>query len=281
MTSVSEIRFTVRGLQLAAKRWHEGAPIKVLALHGWLDNAASFDAIAPYLTQCDIVALDLAGQGLSDFRSLDATYHLCDDLLDIIQVLRQLDWQHVNLLGHSRGAMLSTLLSASLPELVIKQVLVDGLLPIPAEPQKSPEQLTTFLQAFSEESRPNFHESEDKLIALRMKKSGMSLAATRLLASRAIHHDKLGYYWRVDQRLKFASAVKLSEVQIIAFVNALKCPTRLLLAKDGLGQLSLFTILAKRQPKIIDCQTLSGGHHMHMDEQVEGVTERCKAFFSS
>ncbi|MGH8027673.1 MAG: alpha/beta fold hydrolase, partial [Pseudoxanthomonas sp.] len=36
---------------------------KVLALHGWLDNAASFLPLAAYLPGVDLVMLDLPGHG--------------------------------------------------------------------------------------------------------------------------------------------------------------------------------------------------------------------------
>ena len=48
----------------------------ILALHGWLDNALSFASLAPLLTDYHMIALDLSGQGLSDHRSPDATYHI-------------------------------------------------------------------------------------------------------------------------------------------------------------------------------------------------------------
>ena len=41
-----------------------GAP-KVLALHGWLDNAASFVPLAAHLDDIELIALDLPGHGRS------------------------------------------------------------------------------------------------------------------------------------------------------------------------------------------------------------------------
>ena len=46
---------------------------KILLLHGWLDNAASFDALAPTLArdlQATVVGLDFHGHGKSEARPL-------------------------------------------------------------------------------------------------------------------------------------------------------------------------------------------------------------------
>ena len=40
----------------------------VLALHGWLDNAASFIPMAPYLAEHNLVAIDMLGHGGSTHR---------------------------------------------------------------------------------------------------------------------------------------------------------------------------------------------------------------------
>ena len=54
----TEGKFQAQGLQLAYKRWGEGNTHKVIALHGWLDNAASFDFLAPYLHDFDLVCIE-------------------------------------------------------------------------------------------------------------------------------------------------------------------------------------------------------------------------------
>ena len=59
-----------------------GAP-KVMCLHGWLDNAASFVPLAPYLKDFDLLAIDLAGHGLSSHRPENSRYYFTDYVFDL------------------------------------------------------------------------------------------------------------------------------------------------------------------------------------------------------
>jgi len=88
----------------------------VIALHGWLDNAASFSHLAPLLPGLRIVALDQAGHGHSSHRAPGSGYQLWDYALDVLLVADQLGWQKFALLGHSMGAIVSLLLAGAVPE---------------------------------------------------------------------------------------------------------------------------------------------------------------------
>jgi hypothetical protein len=63
--SGSERTLAVNGLRLACKFWGEPDALPTLALHGWLDNAASFDAIGQQLRsatwQADIKEIGASG----------------------------------------------------------------------------------------------------------------------------------------------------------------------------------------------------------------------------
>ena len=73
-----ELRFNVPSGVIAAKSWgcRHGAPILV-GLHGYLDNAASFDNLAPFLCSqgYSFVSLDLPGHGLSSHRLPSIQHH--------------------------------------------------------------------------------------------------------------------------------------------------------------------------------------------------------------
>ena len=66
---VEEIRLNLPHIELAAHLYGPEDGQRVIALHGWLDNANSFARLAPLLPGLRIVALDFAGHGLSAHRA--------------------------------------------------------------------------------------------------------------------------------------------------------------------------------------------------------------------
>ncbi len=59
VTPVENSTCAIWGNAIAYKTWHNNANERILALHGWLDNAGSFDLLAPLLETHQIVAPDL------------------------------------------------------------------------------------------------------------------------------------------------------------------------------------------------------------------------------
>ncbi len=101
----------------------------LLALHGWMDNAASFVPLASLLDQFYVVAVDLPGHGKSDFRPNGASYFHADYALDAAHIVAALKFDSFVLLGHSMGGGVATLLAAAIPKSVRHLILIDGLGP--------------------------------------------------------------------------------------------------------------------------------------------------------
>jgi hypothetical protein len=52
-----EIEIKTPFLRIAAKQWGPADGIPVLGLHGWLDNASTFDRIAPLLPRINLISM--------------------------------------------------------------------------------------------------------------------------------------------------------------------------------------------------------------------------------
>lgn len=278
---VRERQFDIDGLCIHAREWGEqGLP--VLALHGWLDNAASFDALAEQLTDYHLLAIDLPGHGLSDNKPAHATYHIWDDLLIILAVADAMAWDRFVLLGHSRGAIMSVLLTSGCPERISALVCLDGLVPGPVPIEETHLQLGKFLKDYRSlgERRTRVFQSLDDIVAARQRVMPMSEAAARKITERAARQSEQGYIWNSDPRLKAASAFKLSEAHLRVILSSLQVPLLLVLAEEGFAR---YSQLLELLPNIDGCtvERLPGSHHFHMEEAAGNIAALIRKFLSA
>jgi len=279
MPAPAALHWEVNGLCLAGLSWGDAGARPLLALHGWLDNAASFSLLAPLLPQHHVVAVDLSGHGRSAQRSPDATYQIWDDLPELLGVLDSLGWERFALMGHSRGAVIASLLASVIPERVERLVLLDGVVPRELGEDQFPHQLRKFLdQKHHWQQRSNrVYASIDAAAASRTGTSPPP-AAARLLVERNLRPCAGGYTWTTDLRLRGASAVKMSGGQIEAVLHALTMPTLLLLAEEGFGRERGILDQARRHITGLEAEVMAGGHHFHMEPGVVAVARRIGVF---
>ena len=262
--AVEQRVFKVNDLDIAAQQWGPIDGLPVMAIHGWLDNSASFSRLAPELDRCRMVALDLAGNGQSSFRSAQGSYNIWDDLLDILAIADQLGWRRFHLLGHSRGAIVGLLLSATMPERIERFIALDGLLP-GADDRASVPQLRQYLRDQRVDVAPQgrVYGTREQAIRKRCEKNGLERDDCFALAERGLEAVDAGFRWRYDPRVRGASAFKLSVEQSDGFLQALTVPTLLLLARRGFGGWSDGIERIKANDSI-QMQSFDGGHHLHM-----------------
>ena len=262
-------RFCLPHIELAACCYGPEEGIPMLALHGWLDNAASFARLAPLLPGLRIVALDFAGHGHSAHRAPGASYQLWDYALDALLVAEQLAWQRFAVLGHSMGAIVSVMLAAAMPERISRLALIDGLLPFTAEAEQAPAKLGEALRAqlaLAAKRKPVYADAQQAVRARMQGVGAVSREAASLLVERGLQAVPGGYTWRSDSRLTLPSPLRLSRAQALAFARAVQCPARLLLAEGGLLQAQP-DIAERLQGLPVEVQRLPGGHHLHLDDQ--------------
>lgn len=281
--SAFEREFDVRGCKMAARCWHDASLPPVLALHGWQDNAASFDRIAPLLPGFHIVALDFAGHGLSDWRPDGMRYHNLDYVDDVLRVIDQLGWSKFSLMGHSMGAGAGLLLAAAMPEMLDKLVLIDGLGPWASQADEAPGILRNALLEWRDYEPREERVFSDLDVAVAARRRGftpLSEEAARILCSRGLMPVDGGYTWSNDRRIRHHSSSRLTEDQVHALLREITMPVLLLRAESGFA--SALPIFEKRWQLIKNgtLRTVPGGHHFHLDESPELAAEEIRAFLS-
>ena len=272
---------TADGLTYAGIEWGEPDGYPILALHGWLDNALSFSVLAPFLSEYRLIALDLSGQGLSDHRSSDATYHIWDDVPQLLSVVTALGLDQLAVLGHSRGAAIAVLLATALEDRCARLVLLDGMLPRPTLEESAVEQ---FLQSQRDHRglsnhQPRTFEDIEGFVSARVR-LGFSESSARLLAPRALREVADGWALVHDPRLNHASAVKLSPGMCSAFYAAMTKPTLALVAEEGLrvkGGLRASLAAVSDMPNC-RVETVPGSHHSHMEDGAQHIAEQIAVF---
>jgi len=277
-----QVRIELPWGSLAALAHRVDGGQKVLCLHGWMDNAASF---LPLATQwCttdapDLVALDNAGHGQSDHRPLASRYYFADYLFDIDAALDALGWESCVIVGHSMGAALGAAMAAAAPERVEKLVMLDGLGLVTEAPGKAAERLRNAMRATrkNREHRRRFQHIEDAA-AIRQVNMPMSDGAAMQLADRALERTDNGWRWRTDPRAMWPSPMFMTEPQSDAILAAIECPVLAVYTPVMESWLGADRVAARMaQVRHLESRRLDGGHHVHMDDP-EPVTNAIRAF---
>lgn len=281
-TKPDEFTLDLGRIRLAARAHGPTDGTPVLALHGWLDNAASFDPLAPLLEGCRVVALDLPGHGHSEHRPPGCTYHFVDYVADVLAAADALDWQRFCLLGHSLGGAIAVLLAASNPERVQRLALIESLGPLTEEPGQLPQRLANSLVQNTRADRAvRYYASVDDAVATRREAGGLSDAAARHLVERGTVAESKGICWRYDRRLWRTNPYRFSEDQVHAFLKAVMAPTLVIAADDGYISPD-HPVIAHRLACLVDGQILHlpGNHHLHL-EDAESVAQRLGPFLTA
>ena len=276
-----ELSISTKNLKLAGLASGEKSKPPVIALHGWLDNAASFIPIAPYLNNIHLIALDFPGHGKSEHRSGTNAYDFIDYAADVILATEQLGLKKFDLLGHSLGAGIAALVAAVTPEKVIRLAMIEGLAPFTGKFENMTNQLRRHIDQTLKKPRPaRIYRSIDEAALARQEAGDLSFASARLIANRnLIPNGEGGLVWRTDRCLRRASPIYLAEEHVIHYLSKIECEA--LLIRSCKGIIMNWERLSGREQHISHLQIvdIEGGHHCHMDTP-EQVATHLISFFS-
>jgi pimeloyl-ACP methyl ester carboxylesterase len=280
--SCRDIDLPLPHIRLAAREWGSDVGVPVLALHGWLDNAASFDRLAPLLPDIHLVALDLAGHGRSQHRPPGSVHHFVDWVPEIAAAADALGWPEFSLLGHSMGAGISSLMPATFPERVKRVVLLEGAGPLAADAGRAPEQLVSALADEKNigDSAVRTFPDLDAAISARARDTELDRESARLLVERGSEASDEGVRFTHDPRLRTRSRLRFTENQVLAFLSAISCPVLAVRALQGWPFPKEIVMARLAVIPHLDRVEVEGGHHVHLTHP-ERVAPLITAFFSA
>ena len=254
------------GLKLSLRSHPGQGELPILVLHGFQDQALSWDACARHLQVLGpILVPDQRGFGLSEHVGRGGTYHFSDYVLDLDTLLESQDLQALHLVGHSMGATVACYLAAARPELVRTLSLVDGIGPPEVPDIQAPKQLRTHLK-HHRLRRTHTPMATLQDAAQRLQKATPSLSDTWALslAEGGTRATPEGFVWRWDPKHRARSAIPFDVERFIAHLEEVQCPTQLVLGAQG-----WFRHLPdlERRVKALRAHQISiqGGHNLHLD----------------
>ena len=278
---MQELSFQLSHIRLSALAWGEPEQPRVVALHGWLDNGASFAPLAEHLEGYQLIALDWPGHGHSDHRPIGASYHLVDYVYDLYCLIEEQQWGPVHIIGHSLGAIVASMFAGAFPELVDRLVLIEALGPITAEPNQSRSNLRKAAKSqyqLTHKQKP-VHGDLESAIKARQAASDFSYEIAKILVSRGVDQVEGGYTWRSDIRLRSHSPWRMTQAQAHNIVSGISAPTLLFKGTRGLPMVE--DAITNRAAWLADLtvEVLAGGHHLHM-ETPQLVAQKIHKHFS-
>ena len=277
--NTQEISFKLPWGMIAGKLWgNPDSEKKLFAVHGWLENAGSFDRLAPLLFENELfaqkysmLAIDLAGHGFSSHRDNGVPYSMIHYAMDIKHVLNQLGWEKFEILGHSMGGSISALLVIGLPDQIDHYITLDALAPMGIRADQYLNRLKDAVEVASTiYSIPDgfkIYPTEESIFNRILEgNKELNEEAAKVLAIRGIKSVENGFTFTRDLRIKDGSPTYFLGKSYLEFtqevLNNISVPSICILPTDShmkqKGSLSDLKL-----PENYTCKLVPGNHHVH------------------
>ncbi len=107
---------TIRSLDIHIKRYHIGAPRKVVLLHGFTGSSDTWEEVIRHLpSEVEVLTIDLIGHGQTAKPSDAKRYFVEEQIEDLHELFQQLEWSNFTLVGYSMGGRLALAYAAKYP----------------------------------------------------------------------------------------------------------------------------------------------------------------------
>lgn len=267
MGNPTEIQIKVPWGTLGGLTTNRNSARKILALHGWQDNAATFLPLLEKMKiEAEIVCLDLPGHGRSDSRPLGTAIHFTDFAADVQDVLDQLKWDRCHIIGHSWGACIAALYASLRPDVVTGLVLLDAIGPWPSDDENAYDRIQWWFNSPKRNpTRPKSTVEIESQVQKKIEATPLREEIARLIVERNTILTEDGLKSTLDSRLKVPFPYRLSMPAVQSYLRKIVCPTLCFRATPGIkAPDSIWKNYSDCIPDLALIATASG-HYPHVD----------------
>ncbi len=229
----------VHGLAIHCLEWGEPGGEPLVLVHGFLDQAASWQSFVRSLqNKIDeplwVVAPDCRGHGDSGWVGAGGYYHFPDYVFDLDSVIRALGVERFKLIGHSMGGTISFLYSGTFPRKVRQLVLIEGIGAMGMDFADAPLRMEKWITELHDRGRNHFRQySSVEAGAKQLQQTNPRLSselAMALARSGMKQNAKGKWIWKFDPLHRTVSPQPFYSAQAIEFFRRIECPV---LVVDG------------------------------------------------
>ncbi|XP_045498300.1 probable serine hydrolase [Colias croceus] len=280
--TVEEIEIPVPWGHVAGRWWGPRNKQPLIAIHGWQDNAGTWDNLIPMLpASTSVLAIDLPGHGNSSHYPTGMIYYVFwDGVVLLRRIVKHFKWEKISLIGHSLGGALSFMYAASYPDDVDKIICIDI-----ASPAVRPPEIMVKATGWSinkildyenltEDKIPCYEYEEMIDIVLDAYKGSVSRDNCKVLMKRGmaptpLSMKKRGFYFKRDPRLKVSGLGMMSIETALEYASQVKCKVLNIRAIPGQNweRLDYYMKVIEKLKQTADVNYIEveGTHHVHLN----------------
>ncbi|XP_015120850.1 probable serine hydrolase isoform X1 [Diachasma alloeum] len=275
-----EIQIPVPWGHISGKWWGSKEEPPVIALHGWQDNAGTFDRLAPLIANSvPLLCIDLPGHGYSSRLHDGVFYYLFwDGVILLRKIVKHYKWDKIKILGHSLGGAIGFLYAATYPEEVEALISLDIASTTVRNISKcvdgTGESIDKYLkyEQLSPESVPSYEYNEMLDIIMDAYKGSITKEGAEVLMKRGTQPAAMPgkHYFSRDPRLKVSMLGAFSMDLTNAYAEKITCSYLNIRAKSGLKwdypnhYQEILNIIKKSASKF-EYHEVEGSHHVHLN----------------
>lgn len=277
---------------ISGKWWGPQTTRPILALHGWQDNAGSFDTLIPLLPpHIGILAIDLPGHGFSSRIPDGQMYYNLDYVTTVCMIMKEYNWDKVSILAHSMGSIVGFLLAGIFPDKVELLIGLDAYKPLSVMEDYYSVKMNHIITLFLIADDRNRNESEppsypyDECIEKLYIGAGSSIdrdkcahILERNIKRSTKYPDK--YYFTRDSRIKYTNIGIWPKDLYSSVLEKITCPTLFIRALDSpvipnAPPFDEHLSVLKKNPRF-EYEEVDGRHHVHLNEphKVSGIISK-------